>query len=87
MLCLTRNASDEIFINETIRLVVLGIENGKVRLGFDAPKEVPIRRGEIPAERYQAPAKRLSKGHAPAPPLPPRQDGATFPFGVVVFQT
>lgn len=86
MLCLTRNTSDEIFINETIRLVVLGIENGKVRLGFEAPKEVPIRRGEIPASRFQAPAKSHSEARALPPALPQQEGKQAIHFGFV-FQT
>ena len=85
MLCLSRHTQQEIFINETVRIVVLGIENGKVKLGLDAPKEIPIRRGEIPAERYQAPAKIESKGRTPLPPLP-QASGGPISFGFV-FQT
>lgn len=42
MLCLTRSVEQKVTINGNIVVTVLGINEGKVRLGFEAPKEVPI---------------------------------------------
>ena len=47
MLILTRRANERIFIGDDIVLIVLGIENNRVKLGLDAPNEVPILREEI----------------------------------------
>ncbi len=47
MLILTRRRDEEIKIGEEIRIVVIGIEGNMVRIGIDAPKEIPVRRGEV----------------------------------------
>lgn len=47
MLILTRKTNERIFIGEDVVLVVLGIENNRVKLGIDAPSEVSILREEI----------------------------------------
>lgn len=50
MLVLTRTANEGVWIGNEVRVVVLGVRNGQVRLGFDAPPKVRIDRDEI-AER------------------------------------
>lgn len=47
MLVLSRKTNQSIVINENIEVVVLKIEGNKVRLGFEAPQDVPIHRSEI----------------------------------------
>jgi len=47
MLILTRRTNEKIFIGDDIVLIVLGIENNRVKLGLDAPNEVPILREEV----------------------------------------
>lgn len=47
MLVLGRKVGDEIVIGDNIRLVVVSIRGNQVRLGFDAPREVAVRRREI----------------------------------------
>ncbi len=54
MLILTRRANEKIFIGEDIVLVVLGIENNRVKLGLQAPNEVPILREEIISDALKA---------------------------------
>ncbi len=46
MLVLTRRVGEEIVINGNIRVMVLAIHSGQVRLGFQAPASVPIYREE-----------------------------------------
>jgi carbon storage regulator len=53
MLVLSRKKNEALVVNETIRVVVLGISNGSVRLGIEAPDHVPIHRSEL-HERIQA---------------------------------
>lgn len=50
MLILGRRAGDAIRIDGDIRLVVLAIEGGTVRLGIEAPDSVGIVREEIVVE-------------------------------------
>jgi len=47
MLHLTRRINEKVKIGDDITIVVLGIDRGQVKLGFDAPPEVPIHREEI----------------------------------------
>ena len=47
MLVLSRKKDDWIIINDNIRVVVVDIQSDKVRLGFDAPKDVSIHRREV----------------------------------------
>jgi carbon storage regulator len=47
MLVLSRKVLQEIIIADNIRLVVLEVRGDKVRLGIDAPAEIPVVREEI----------------------------------------
>lgn len=47
MLVLSRKKNESIIINNDVRLVVIEIRGDKVRLGVDAPKNVPVHRGEV----------------------------------------
>ena len=47
MLVLSRHEGEIITIGDNIRIVVVEIKSDKVRLGIDAPKEVPVHRKEI----------------------------------------
>ncbi len=47
MLVLSRKKNESIIINDNIVVTVVDIRRDKVRLGFDAPKEVPIHRKEV----------------------------------------
>lgn len=54
MLCLTRKTGERIVINENVVVRVLEIRGGRVRLGVEAPRSVPVVRGEIEPERRKA---------------------------------
>ena len=47
MLVLSRKKNESIVINDDITIVVVEIRGDKVRLGIEAPKEVPVHRREI----------------------------------------
>ena len=47
MLVLSRKKNESIVINDDITIVVVEIRGDKVRLGVDAPKEVPVHRQEV----------------------------------------
>lgn len=47
MLVLSRKKNESIKISETITITVVEIRGDKVRLGIEAPTEVPIKRTEI----------------------------------------
>jgi carbon storage regulator len=47
VLVLTRKRGEVIMIGDNIKITVVEVREGKVRLGIDAPKDVPIYRKEI----------------------------------------
>ncbi len=47
MLILTRRANESLMIGDDIKITVLGIKGNQVRIGIDAPKDVPVHREEI----------------------------------------
>ena len=47
MLVLSRKKNESIIINDDIVIVVVEIRGDKVRLGVEAPKEVPVHRREV----------------------------------------
>ena len=47
MLVLSRKKNESIVINNDITVVVVEIRGDKVRLGVEAPKEVPVHRKEV----------------------------------------
>ena len=47
MLVLTRKIGEGIAIGSNIRVVILEIQGGQVRLGIEAPSEVPVHRDEV----------------------------------------
>ena len=64
MLVLSRKKNESIVINNDITIVVVEIRGDKVRLGVEAPKEVPVHRQEV----YDAIRRNdLNDGPKPAP--------------------
>jgi carbon storage regulator len=47
MLVLSRKKNESIIIDENIVITVVEIRGDKVRLGIQAPREVPIHRSEV----------------------------------------
>jgi len=47
MLVLSRKKSESIVINDNIIITVVEVRGDKVRLGIEAPREVPIHRSEV----------------------------------------
>lgn len=47
MLVLTRRENESLVIGGDIKLTILSVKGGQVRIGIDAPKEVAIHREEI----------------------------------------
>jgi carbon storage regulator len=47
MLVLSRNRDEQVVIGDTIVVTIVDIRGDKVRLGVEAPKEVPVHRREV----------------------------------------
>lgn len=91
MLILTRRAQESIRLGSRIRLTVLGFKGNQVRIGIEAPLEVPVDREEV-WERKQQEARSGRKnqpattGRAPLPDalptsgsMPPLHEKARIP--------
>jgi carbon storage regulator len=59
MLVLSRKINETIIINDNIVITVVDIRGDKVRLGIEAPKDVPVHRQEV----YDA----IKRAEGPAP--------------------
>jgi carbon storage regulator len=47
MLILTRRIGETLMIGDEVTVTVLAVKGGQVRLGVNAPKDVPVHREEI----------------------------------------
>ncbi|MHB8345980.1 MAG: carbon storage regulator CsrA [Acidiferrobacterales bacterium] len=47
MLILTRRIGETVKIGDTIDVMILGVKGNQVRIGVNAPKDVPVHREEI----------------------------------------
>lgn len=47
MLVITRKIEESIILGNEIVVTILEIENGRVKIGIEAPKQIPIYRDEI----------------------------------------
>ena len=83
MLVLSRKKDESIVINNDITIVVVEIRGDKVRLGVEAPKEVPVHRqevfeaiarGESVAESVDAEAGKVRTADDSTAVNPPRAD-------------
>lgn len=85
MLILQRRTGESVLIGEEIRVTVVSIEGGRVRLAISAPPEVSILRSELVDARLvnqdsaveeSAPAELLGLlGGMPAPPKKKQEKG------------
>jgi len=71
MLVLSRKKNESIIINDDITIVVVEIRGDKVRLGVEAPKEVPVHRNEV----YEAIRRNQQKADGTVEPVVER-DGS-----------
>lgn len=52
MLVLTRKDGERVFVGDAIVVTVVSIEGNRVRLGFQAPSDVSIRREGVTSKAY-----------------------------------
>ena len=82
MLVLTRKLGENIRIGDSVKITVLEVRSGQVKLGIEAPPEVKVHREEIYA-RIQEENRRAQRwkpeGGADAPPAgdKPEDDPST----------
>ena len=62
MLVLSRKLGEKIYIGENICITVVDIDRGKIRLGIEAPRDIPIYRQELlPLNQQQQQAQQQPK--------------------------
>lgn len=47
MLILTRRVGETLMVGDEVSITVLGVKGNQVRVGINAPKDVPVHREEI----------------------------------------
>jgi carbon storage regulator len=67
MLVLTRRVGEEIVIDGSIRVTIVAIQEGRVRLGVTAPEYVRVDRQEIHERRLQSEGPVAGRSGAQAP--------------------
>lgn len=67
MLVLTRKLGENIRIGDDVKITVLEVRSGQVKLGIEAPPHVKVHREEIYA-RIQEENRRNAGGGKPTPP-------------------
>lgn len=68
MLVLSRKLNQAIMIGDNVRIVVVSVDRDQVKLGIDAPREIPVHRSEVFDEIQRA--NREAAGVAEMPVLP-----------------
>ena len=66
MLVLSRKKNESIVIDDRIVITVVEIRGDKVRLGIEAPRDVPIHRSEV----YEAIQRAGEQSPTPQPEVP-----------------
>ena len=69
MLVLSRQRDESIIIADNIKITIVDIRGDKVRLGIDAPKEIPVHRQEV----FDAIQRENAEASAPPAPAPPEE--------------
>lgn len=61
MLVLSRKVGETIVINDNITIVISAASDNKVRVGIEAPRDIPVHRGEVYAAIKRLEAKEAAE--------------------------
>ena len=82
MLVLSRQRDESIIIADNIKITIVDIRGDKVRLGVEAPKEIPVHRREVydAIRRVEKPESTPPREHRPTDKdTPPPADATRHP--------
>ena len=69
MLVLSRKINQSIMIGDDIRIVVVGVDRDQVKVGIEAPRQVPVHRSEI-YDEIQRSNRSAAESVMPVPAVP-----------------
>jgi carbon storage regulator len=61
MLVLSRKRFESVWVGENVRITVLKLEGGHVRLGIEAPADVTVLRSELAEAQHREPGSPLAR--------------------------
>ena len=67
MLVLSRKLGEKIYIGENVCITVVDIDRGKIRLGIEAPRDIPIYRQELLPIKQQQQKEQQAAGKPDTP--------------------
>jgi carbon storage regulator CsrA len=80
MLVLSRKQSQQITIGPDIRITIVKLERNQVRLGVEAPRDIPVLRAELlVCDEVEKRAGHVGN-ERPRPCQEPRAGGSSIPF-------
>ena len=62
MLVLSRKLGQSFHVGDGVRITVVKIDNNSVRIGIEAPEEIPIQRREISFDQERSLARENHRG-------------------------
>ncbi len=65
MLILTRRVGETLMVGDDVTVTVLGVKGNQVRIGVNAPKDVPVHREEI-YQRIQREKEQEQQAQSPS---------------------
>ena len=79
MLILSRKSGESIVIDGRIRVKIVRVEGEVVKIGIEAPTDVPVHRQEVYEEILRSNQQALTRQKPALPKLPPRQASPPAP--------